>query len=146
ARLATRVHPMNNIAADEGSRLIETLEGLDAQSWTRAWGGAADQVRDAATRAEREGRNQDAAALYSRASGLYFMGRFPCPNHPAKQRCAELERATYLAAARLWDIPAERVSVPFKGRANEGGEIVFLVRRPPRIAKPPVVVMWGGVD
>ena len=146
ARLAARVHPMNNIAADEGSRLIETLEGLDAQSWTRAWGGAADQVRDAATRAEREGRNQDAAALYSRASGLYFMGRFPCPNHPAKERCAVAERETYLAAARFWKPPIERIAVPFAGRAGEGREVIGLLRRPPGVARPRVVVMWGGVD
>jgi len=146
ARLAARVHPMNNIAADEGSRLIETLEGLDAQSWTRVWGGAADQVRDAATRAEREGRNQEAAALYSRASGLYFMGRFPCPNHPAKERCAVAERKTYLAAARFWKPPIERIAVPFAGRAGEGREVIGLLRRPPGVARPRVVVMWGGVD
>jgi len=146
ARLAARVHPMNNIAADEGSRLIETLEGLDAESWTRAWGGAADQVRDAATRAEREGRNQEAAALYSRASGLYFMGRFPCPNHPAKERCAVAERKTYLAAARFWKPPIERIAVPFAGRAGEGREVIGLLRRPPGVARPRVVVMWGGVD
>ena len=146
ARLAARVHPMNNIAADEGSRLIETLEGLDAESWTRVWGGAADQVRDAATRAEREGRNQDAAALYSRASGLYFMGRFPCPNHPAKERCAVAERETYLAAARFWKPPIERIAVPFAGRAGEGREVIGLLRRPPGVARPRVVVMWGGVD
>ena len=146
ARLAARVHPMNNIAADEGSRLIETLEGLDAESWTRVWGGAADQVRDAATRAEREGRNQEAAALYSRASGLYFMGRFPCPNHPAKERCAVAERETYLAAARFWKPPIERIAVPFAGRAGEGREVIGLLRRPPGVARPRVVVMWGGVD
>ena len=146
ARLAARVHPMNNIAADEGSRLIETLEGLDAQSWTRVWGGAADQVRDAATRAEREGRSHDAAALYSRASGLYFMGRFPCPNHPAKERCAVAERETYLAAARFWKPPIERIAVPFAGRAGEGREVIGLLRRPPGVARPRVVVMWGGVD
>ena len=98
ARLAARTHPMNNIEAAEGSRLIETLAGLDGDSWARVWGGAADTVRDAAQRAEREGRNQEAAALFARASGLYFMGRFPCPNHPAKERCAIAERETYLAA------------------------------------------------
>jgi len=121
-RLAARVHPMNNIAADEGSRLIETLEGLDAESWTRVWGGAADRMRDEAKRAEREGRNQDAAVLYARASGLYFMGRFPCPNHPAKERCAVAERETYLAASRFWNPPIERIVVPFAGRAGEGRE------------------------
>jgi len=145
-RLRARAHPMGLVEVEEGLALIERLEGLDGESWARVWGAAAKAHQTRALAAESESRHTEARDFYMRASGLYFMGRFPCPNHPAKQRCAELERATYLAAARLWDIPAERVSVPFKGRANEGGEIVFLVRRPPRVAKPPVVVMWGGVD
>lgn len=146
ARLTARVHPMNNIEAAEGARLIDTLEGLDGDSWARVWGGAADEVRDAAVRAEREGRKQEAAALYARASGLYFMGRFPCPNHAAKERCAVAERDTYLAASRYWNPPIERISVPFAGRAGEGREVIGLLRRPAGVAKPRVVVMWGGVD
>src|SRR5687768_3217647 len=146
ARLAARTHPMNNIEADEGSRLIETLEGLDGNSRARVWGGAADAVRDAAQRAEREGRSQEAAGLYARASGLYFMGRFPCPNHPAKERCAIAERETYLAASRYWSAPIQRISAPFAGRAGEGREVIGLLRRPAGVAKPRVVIMWGGVD
>jgi hypothetical protein len=146
ARLAARTHPMNNIEGDEGSRLIETLEGLDGDSWARVWGGAADTARDAAQRAEREGRSQEAAALYLRASGLYFMGRFPCPNHPAKERCAIAERETYLAASRYWNPPIQRISAPFAGRAGEGREVIGLLRRPVGVAKPRVVIMWGGVD
>lgn len=146
ARLAARTHPMNNIEAAEGSRLIETLAGLDGDSWARVWGGAADTVRDAAQRAEREGRNQEAAALFARASGLYFMGRFPCPNHPAKERCAIAERETYLAASRYWNPPIERISVRFAGRAGEGREVIGLLRRPVGVDRPRVVIMWGGVD
>lgn len=146
ARLTARTHPMNNISVEEGGRLIDTLEGLDGDSWARVWGGAADEVRAQAARAEREGRKQEASALYARASGLYFMGRFPCPNHPAKERCAVAERETYLAAARYWNPPIERISVPFAGRVGEGREVIGLLRRPAGVAKPRVVVMWGGVD
>ena len=146
ARLAARTHPMNNIEAAEGSRLIETLEGLDGDSWARVWGDAGDAARDAARRAEREGRNQEAAALFARASGLYFMGRFPCPNHPAKERCASAERETYLAASRYWNPPIERISVPFAGRAGEGREVIGLLRRPAGVDRPRIVIMWGGVD
>jgi esterase FrsA len=145
-RLAARTHPMNNIEAAEGSRLIETLEGLDGDPWARVWGGAADAVRGAAQRAEREGHTQEAAALFARASGLYFMGRFPCPNHPAKERCAIAERETYLAASRYWNPPIERICVPFAGRAGEGREVIGLLRRPASVARPRVVIMWGGVD
>jgi hypothetical protein len=42
--------------------------------------------------------------------------------------------------------PIRRVSVPFDGRAGEGKEVVFYLRRPDGVARPKVVVMWGGVD
>jgi esterase FrsA len=76
------------------------------------------------------------------------MGRFPCANHPAKQRCAIAERETYLAGARHWPQPIERHVVAFAGRhdAGEGSEVVLLLRRPVGAARAPVVLMWGGVD
>lgn len=144
-RLPARNHPLNALHPVEGLALIDRLTGLDGQSWAKVWGPAGDAVREQAERAEREARYAEASALYLKASGLYFMGRFPCPNHPDKQRCAEMERATYLAAARHWQYPVQRISVPFHGRDGEGHEVVFLLRRP-NVIKPPVVVMWGGVD
>lgn len=132
ARLVARRHPMNLVSVEEGSALVDELTGLDGASWAAVWGAAGDRAR--------------ARGDLLRAHGLYFMGRFPCPNHPAKQRCAELERSTYVEAARAWTIPLARVVIPFDGRAGEGREIVLLVRRPPGVVRPRVVVMWGGVD
>ncbi|HEU4405949.1 MAG TPA: alpha/beta fold hydrolase [Polyangiaceae bacterium] len=145
-RLEMRVYPMSLVEPTEGRALIDELRGLDGRAWAGVWGRAGDQAREAASEAERRGERKAAAALYLRAHGLYFMGRFPCPNHPDKQRCAELERETYLAAGRHWSVPVRRVSVPFDGRRGEGREVVFLYRRPEGAVRPPVVVMWGGLD
>lgn len=145
-RLAARTHPMNAIDPVEGVALIDQLTGLDGQSWAAVWSAAGEAQRVLAERQEREGHHAEAAALYMKASGLYFMGRFPCPNHPAKLHCAEQERATYLAAARHWQQPIQKVSVPFQGRPGEGTEVVGYLRLPAQVSKPPVVVMWGGVD
>ena len=40
---------------------------------------------------------------------------------------------------------ARRVVVPFDGRKGEGREIAFLYRRPEGVARPPLVVMLGGI-
>src|SRR5258708_1727183 len=40
----------------------------------------------------------------------------------------------------------ERVAIPFAGRPGEGSEVVVYVRKPRGVARPPVVVQWGGVD
>lgn len=145
-RLASRFHPMNALAVDEGPSLIDGVPGLDGESWGVYWGGLGDDARRLADEARARGQRDSAAALYLKASGLYFMGRFPCPNHPAKVRCAVAERETYIAASLYWAEPIERVEIPFAGREGEGGAVIALVRRPRGVETPPVVIMWGGVD
>ncbi|MCI1016104.1 alpha/beta hydrolase [Herbaspirillum sp. C7C2] len=145
-KLAAKVHPMNLVSKEDGERLIDSLQGLDGASWAAVWGKAGDETRALADRARDSANDAEAAALYMKASGFYFMGRFPCPNHPDKERCARAERETYVLAGSYWDNPVQRVTIPFQGRSGEGKEIVFLIRRPKGVERPPVVVMWGGVD
>jgi len=146
ARLASRTHPMNALPADEGVAWIDAVPGLDGQAWGSHWESLGQAVLAQAQAAEGAGDRAGAAALFQKASGLFFMGRFPCPNHPAKERCAVAEREAYLAGARHWPMPIEPVGVPFAGREGEGGKVVLLVRRPQSVTRPPVVLMWGGVD
>lgn len=145
-RLRARFHPMNALDLDDGPGFIDGLPGLDGATWGGYWYALGEQRRAEAVRAEAAGDSARAAALYQKASGLFFMGRFPCPNHPAKERCAVAERETYLAGSRHWREPIERVAIPFAGRAGEGSQVVVLVRRPAGATRPPVVLMWGGVD
>lgn len=145
-RLVARFHPMNALDLEEGPTLIDGVPGLDGAAWGGYWGALGHAARLAADEAATQGQSARAATLYQKASGLYFMGRFPCPNHPAKLRCAQAERETYIAQSRYWMEPIERVEIPFDGRADEGRVVVALVRRPQGIDSPPVVIMWGGVD
>lgn len=145
-RWQARTHPMNALPLDIGAAWIDGVPGLDGESWGTYWGNLGDALRAEAAQAHDAGDATRAADLYQRASGAYFMGRFPCPNHPAKAACAIGERKTYLAASAYWETPIERVAVPFQGRAGEGNEIPVLLRRPRGIARPRVVLMWGGVD
>jgi esterase FrsA len=145
-RLAARVHPMNLIDPIEGVELIERLSGLDGERWASVWRAAGDQVHRGASQAASRGDVDEAQRLYLKASGLYFLGRFPCPNHPLKAQCATLERQSYLAAAIYWAQPIERVQIPFVARAGEADQIVGYLRRPLGEANPRIVLMWGGVD
>ncbi len=145
-RLVSRFHPMNALSLEEGPALIDAVPALDGQAWGSYWEACGEKVRKEALDAEQAGDGAHAGVLYKKASGMFFMGRFPCPNHPAKQRCAVAERETYIAASRFWALPIERITIPFEGRQGEGREIVVLLRRPAGVERPPVVVMWGGVD
>lgn len=145
-RLAARFHPMNALDVAEGPALIDGLAGLDGAAWGGYWGTLGDEALAQAQLFEAAGQSDQAKALYGKASGLYFLGRFPCPNDPAKLRCAQAERETYLKLSQYWNEPIERVEIPFAGRAGEGSHVAALVRRPAGVAHPPVVLMWGGVD
>lgn len=145
-KLAARNHPLNSLPPDEGVEWIQDVPGLDGQTWGAYWEALGESVRKQAEAAEQSGDQSLASRLYQKASGIFFMGRFPCPNHPAKIRCAEAERETYVKGSRYWANPVERVVIPFDGRDGEGKQIVLLVRRPAGVEQPPLVVMWGGVD
>ena len=144
-RIASRTHPMNLVEPSIANAVIDQLAALDGENWASAWGSAASRMRAEARAAAAHGELA-AATKVLQAHGLYFLGRFPSPNHPKKLECARLKRETYLEAAQYFSVPVSRVSVPFRGREGEGTEVVFLYRRPPQVEHPPVVVMWGGVD
>jgi hypothetical protein len=145
-KLNSRLHPLNLLDPAEGVALIDSLTGLDGENWARVWLDAGLTVQEQASVAQKAGDLVSAGQLYMKASGLFFLGRFPCPNHPDKQRSAVLERETYLAASQTWECPITKVSLAFAGRENEGNEIVCYYRRPIGVERPPVVIMWGGVD
>ena len=145
-RTVRRIHPMNNLSIDDTAPVVERLAGLDPVSWTGAWRPAGEAAWALAEAAEAAGDLDQAREHYLRADGYFFLGRFPCPNHPDKLECARREREAYLRAGALFDNPVQRISVPFEGQSQEGSEVVFLYRRPAHVARPPVIVMWGGVD
>ena len=142
-RAAKQLHPMNLLSLEDSRSVIEGLTGLDAVTWAAAW---RERGEEAWSEAESAGDRESARQQYERAYGFFFLGRFPAPRHPDKAVSARRERDAYLALGRMMDPPIERVTVPFSGREGEGNEVVFLLRRPHGVEKPPVVVMWGGID
>jgi esterase FrsA len=146
ARLAKRIHPLGLTDPEATAATIDRLEGLDGQNWAEAWTKTARGYLTRAEDAERSGDIETARSLYYQAYGFFFLGRFPVPNHPAKQHSYECELDAYLRFGRLCDPPIERVTIPFSGRSDEGKELVFYVRRPRGVEKPKCVITWGGLD
>ena len=146
AKLAARVHPLGLTDPDETLQGIDSLTGLDGANWAAVWVARGDAQAARAERAEAAGDTATARDAWYQAYGFYFLGRFPCPNHPAKQASYDKEVAADGRFGALASPPIRVVSVPFEGRAGEGTEIPFYVRVPEGIERPPVIVMWGGVD
>jgi esterase FrsA len=130
-RLERRAHPLDTVDEDAARAAIEALRGLDPESWAAAWGAAADRFVDA-------GGGREASLQAYRFS---FLGRYPVPNHPAKEEQYARARRFFLDATSLDDPPVQRVSVPV-----DDGELSFYVLRPAGVERPPVVMIWGGID
>jgi pimeloyl-ACP methyl ester carboxylesterase len=130
-RLERRAHPLDTVDEDAAREAIEALEGLDPESWAACWGAAADRFAET-------GAGRDA---FLEAYRFSFLGRYPVPNHPAKEEQYARARAFFLEATSLDDPPVQRVSVPV-----DDGELPFYVLRPAGVERPPVVMVWGGID
>jgi dienelactone hydrolase len=125
----------------EAAAIFGSLPNLDPQPWVDAWSRAAQPHEQRAVDLEKQGKMSEASQAFEKASFYYGIAKFPVINHPAKQAAYKKCIETYLKAARYFDPPLERVTIPFEGR-----EIVGYLRLPKGIKKPGVVIATGGVD
>jgi esterase FrsA len=137
-RLERGIHPLDGLEPEAARAAIESLVGLDPESWAASWGAAADRFAAEAERAADPAARREALLHAYRFS---FIGRYPVPNHPAKERQYKRARAFFLEATSLDDPLLERVSLPL-----DGSELPFYVVRPVGAERPPVVMVWGGID
>ena len=142
-RLARGAHPLDGIDPAATEATIRSLEGLEPEAWTAAWGAQAERFAALGREAGSDGERREA---WMQAYHASFLGRYPVPNHPLKERQYELAREHFRRAGALDDPPLQVVRVPFEGRAGEGDRVVFYLLRPPNVLRPPVVMAWAGID
>ena len=137
-RLERRAHPLDTVDGEAAREAIDSLPGLDPEAWAGAWGAVAERFATAAAATDDLAARRESLL---QAYRLSFLGRYPVPNHPAKERQYARARELFLAATSLDEPPVERVSVPV-----DGGALPFYVLRPAGVERPPVVMVWGGID
>src|SRR4030095_14433953 len=129
---------------EEVAPVIEELKSVEREEWAKAFSALAAPHEERAARAQ--GDTAVAQKHYLIAYDYHHVARYPAPNSPSKLEAYRKSQENYLKAARYFDPPVERVEMPFRGRRGEGSISVGLVRKPKGIEKPPVVVIWGGID
>ena len=144
-RLATHKAPFHGVDKAAAAAAIDALTNADPAHWAEVWSQAALPFEAAARALAAAGDHAGARAAHLNAYGLLHAGRFPSPTHPAKWECYLRSVQQFRAAGAYFDPPLEVITVPFAGRAGEGQEITFYVRRRPGV-RSPVVIRWGGVD
>jgi esterase FrsA len=130
----------------EAERAVGALASLDRDAWAETFSSFARPYAERAREAEAKGDAARAAENHLKAYGYYRAARYPAPNSPKKKEAYRLSQEHYLAAARAFDPPIERVEMTFRGRPGEGSAIVAYLRRPRTGGRLPLVIDWGGID
>jgi len=130
----------------EVAPVIDRLRTVERASWADAFSRLAPAHAERAAQAEAAGDSAIARKEYLIAYDCCHVARYPAPNSPAKMAAYRKSQEYFSKAARYFDPPLERVEMPFEGRAGEGNVSVGLLRKPKQVAKPPVVIIWGGID
>ncbi len=144
-RLTKRIHPMGLTDPQATLEVIDRLAGLDGAQWASAWVAAGQRFLAEALSHMEAGDRAAARDKFYQAYGFFFLGRFPCPNHPAKEESYRLECEAYQRYGALLDTPVQPVAIDFSATGYPQGKIKFYLRMP-AAPQPPVVIMWGGVD
>jgi esterase FrsA len=142
-RLQRRVHPMDGLDPEAAARTIDTLSGLDPESWTAAWAGLAEQfANEARAASDRTVERQ----RWEQAYQASFLGRYPVPNHELKLEQYRRAREYFIRAGELEDPAIEVIDIPFEGRPGDGERLRFYLTKPRGVERPPVAMVWAGID
>ena len=141
-RANARIGPFDAIRARDAQEAVDALASLDADHWAQVWcrlGQRHEAQGDALVQAGAE-----ASAIreaYELAFEYFRIGRYPCPSTPGKQQAYRNSLRAFHKAARYFDPPLEVVHIAF-----DAGELTGYLQLPRGVARPPVVLQWGGVD
>ena len=131
---------------DEVAPVIQKLQSVDRDNWAKAFSALAAPHEERAAKAEASGDADRARREYLIAYDCCHVARYPAPNSPGKLAAYRKSQEYFHKAARYFDPTLEQVEMPFKGNPGEGRASIGLLRKPKGVAKPPVVVIWGGID
>src|SRR5438094_8178723 len=132
--------PFNHADKQEAEEALAQRTSIDGETGARAWNELGARYEEKACKAEAAGNRAEAKEAYLKAFGYYGIGRHPFPSTHGKQYAYQKAREMHLAASRYFEIPLERIAIPFQGK-----EIVGHLRLPKKTPAP-LIMHWGGID
>ena len=140
ARIGRR-HPFLDVDPPIVHEVLERLTSLERDHWAEEWSRVAERFRLQGGALEADGEVSRAMEAYFLAYKLFTLARYPAPVSQKKQQAYRQAVDSFLAAARFFDPPLERVVIPFEGKS-----VIGYLRLPPGSGPHPLVIHWGGID
>ena len=132
--------PFNHADKQEAEEAIARLNSVEGEAWAAAWNELGARWEERARTAEVSGKTHEAKEAYLKSYGYYGIARHPFPSTPGKTHAYLKAREMHLAASKYFEIPLERVVIPFQGK-----QIVGHLRLPKQVPAP-LIMHWGGID
>jgi pimeloyl-ACP methyl ester carboxylesterase len=137
-----RISPFEAVKKEDTERVVAELASLDRDHWASLWSKlAAGYEAEADKLAASAGKAHEAAEAYYMAFDYFRLARYPAATTPGKQKAYRDSLRAFHKAARYFDPPLEVVEIPYADVKLNG-----YLQVPRGVAKPPVVLQWGGVD
>lgn len=131
---------VNGVVFSDFQEVTGSLDSWDG--WCRAWSERA-AVHEGLGREALDHRHFLSAGEHlNRAAAYYHFAKYLFVQDPAQMKAAHAKAVEcYALALPHLDPPGERVVIPFEGTGLAG-----VLRRPPGVERPPLVIMCGGLD
>ncbi|MBX6425833.1 MAG: alpha/beta hydrolase, partial [Variibacter sp.] len=114
----------------------------DWKAWPETWSKWAEEAEKRGEAALAANAKLTAATEFARASLYYHYGQYMLFDDLAlKKRIHDKKRDSFKRAAPLFEVPMERVEIPF-----DGIRMAAYFRVPAGVKKPPCVILLGGLD
>ena len=130
ARVGRRA-PFLHADKAEAEAALAQMDTFEGEAWAAAWNALGARWEERANAAEKAGDRAQAKEAYLKSYGYYGIARHPFPSTPGKRHGYAKTREMFLAASKYFDIPVERVSIPFQDKA-----IVGHLRLPKKLPAP----------
>jgi esterase FrsA len=134
--------PFDRLRVAEVQAILNSLTSLEPNQWGEKWckTGLAHEARGDEL-LKSGGSTKEIGEEYYLAYGYCHVGRYPVASSPGKQESYRNMLRMFRKAAAYFDTPLEVIEIPFEGR-----KLVGYLQKPAGVAKPPIVMYWGGVD
>jgi esterase FrsA len=146
-KVKMKAYPFTYASYDDVESIMKTLTSYDHDAWAAAFSSVAAPYEAKASHAEKAYDKMAAKDNYLRAYQYYRLARYPTINSNAKKQAYRKSQQMFLKAAQYFEIPIERVEIPFKGKVGEGKTIIGYLMSPKVSGAPfPLLISWGGID
>jgi esterase FrsA len=146
-RVRMKIYPFTYASYEDMQRAMATVTSYDRDAWAATFNAVARPYEVRAVQAENSGDTKAAKENYLCAYQYYMLARYPTINSDGKKAAYRKSQKMLLNAARYFDVPIEKVEIPFKGRPGEGNSVSAYLREPKNGTVPfALLVTWGGID